>query len=73
MKPTTKQLKIMREYWEKLQSAQGKFLGEVRRLENLMSRDCMIKDMEFFMVDNDYVGIGDGARKLELTQREKLD
>ena len=63
----------MREYWKRLKSEQNDFLGVVYKLEKSMSKDCMIKDMEFFMVDNDYVGIGDGSRKLELTQRESLD
>jgi hypothetical protein len=73
LKPTNKQLKIMREYWSILQNAIDIFYGTVGKLEREMSKEVGIKDMEFFQSDNEFVGIGNYDRTLKLIQRNELE
>jgi len=73
IKPTKKQLKIMKLYWEKLQELESEFFGQVGELEEQLSHEINIKDIEFFSCDGAYVGIGNVERTMKLIQREKLE
>ena len=73
IKPTKKQMKILRLYWAMFKAEQDILWGRMGDLERAMSKATKIKDLEFFMVDNDWVGIGQYDRKMALIQREKLE
>jgi len=73
IKPTKKQLKIMKEAWEQLQKDEDTFSGLVMATEKWMEKETGIKGLEFFMCDNGYVGIGNADRTMKLIQREKLE
>jgi hypothetical protein len=72
-KPTKKQLGIMSLYWKMFQAEEATFWGRMGDLEREMSKKAKIKDLEFFQCDNEFVGIGQSDRKMELIQREKLE
>ncbi len=69
---TKKQLKIMRKHWKLFQEIRGAFFKNVYNIETNMSKECGIENMEFFMVDNDYVGIGNGDRTMKLVHDTEL-
>jgi len=73
VKPTEKQLNIMKLYWSMLQTELSLFYGKVGQLERDMSDATMIDSLEFFQVDNDFVGVGNYDRTLKLIQREELE
>ena len=68
VKPTNKQIEIMQEHWLKMQKEYNKFHDMVRIIEKEMERKTGIKGIEFFMCDNDYVGIGNADRKMKVIQ-----
>ena len=71
--PTKKQLGIMSLYWKMMQAESSNFWVKVGDLERAMSKKTKIKDLEFFQVDGEFVGIGQFDRKMALIQREKLE
>jgi hypothetical protein len=73
IKPTEKQLNIMKLYWSMLQTELSLFYGRVGKLERDMSDATKIDTLEFFQVDNDFVGVGNYDRTLKLIQREELE
>ena len=75
IKPTKKQLKIMKEAWEQLQKDEDTFSGLVMATEKWMEEKTGIKDIEFFRSPDDgcYCGIGNAERTMKLIQREKLE
>jgi hypothetical protein len=73
IKPTEKQLKIMKLYWAMLQTELSLFYGKVGQLERDMYKDTKIQGLEFFQCDNEFVGIGDYDRTMRLLQRTELD
>jgi len=66
IKPTKKQLIIIKQYWKKLQELESKFLMRVRTLEAEMEKDTKIKNIEFFSCDGGYVGVGNADRTMDL-------
>lgn len=69
MKPTRTQRKVIRRYWEKLQTLSHKYYAEVHTLEIEMERDTGIDGIEFFQGECEgYVGIGTVDREMELIQ-----
>ena len=66
--PNKKQLKIIKEYWRQLQEDHNDFFELVSLLEENMSTEAGIKDLEFFMCDNEYVGIGNADKSMKLIQ-----
>ena len=73
IKPTEKQLNLMKLYWAMLQTELSMFYSRVGQLEKDMSDDTKIDGLEFFQSDNDFVGVGNYDRTLKLTQREELE
>ena len=73
LKPTKKQLKVMKLFWAMLQTEISLFYGKVGKLERDMSDGTLIDGLEFFQSDNDFVGVGNYDRTLNLIQREELE
>jgi hypothetical protein len=73
IKPTKKQMAMLKAYWSQLMDDQAVFHSLARNMEKLMSRDVGIKGLEFIKVDGDYVGIGNSKRTMELLQGEDLE
>ena len=73
IKPTEKQLNLMKLYWAMLGCEETRFYAKVYKLEKKMREDTGIDDLEFFQVDNDFVGIGNIERTMALIQREQLE
>jgi hypothetical protein len=71
--PTKKQLEVMKHYWTILQIELSLYYAKVGKLERDMSKDVGIGDLWFFQCDNDFVGIGNIDRTMELIQREELE
>jgi len=66
IKPTVKQLIIIKQYWQKLKEAESEFIEKVMGIETDMETATGIKDIEFFMADNEYVGVGNADRTIDL-------
>jgi hypothetical protein len=73
LKPTKKQLWAMKLFWNMLKQEENIFYSKVSKLENSMAANTGIEDIEFFMVENEFVGIGNTSRTLKLIQQEELD
>lgn len=73
LKPTKKQIEIMKLYWAMLRQEQSRFFHKVSKLEDSMSEKTGINSLEFFMNDNDFVGIGNRERSMKLFQQEELE
>ena len=72
IKPNKKQLKLMKGAWEWLRLEQDEFYSKVQKIEERLSIVTGIPDLEFFMCDNEYVGIGNVGRTMKLIQWENL-
>ena len=74
MKPTKKQLKILRQYWTKLMIEVDYFFKRIDNVELLMRADkeLGIKDVMVFWSDGEIVGIGNESRSMKLLQEEEL-
>ena len=68
IKPTKKQLVIMKDGWKQLQAEEDKFYQKVVAVEKWIEIETGIKGVEFFMCDNSYVGIGNVDRTMKLVQ-----
>ena len=69
----TKQLiDKLKPFWAQLEKLEDEFSGKVMKLETKMQKATKIKDIEFFMVDGDYVGIGDMGRTMPLIHRHEV-
>lgn len=73
IRPTKKQLEVFKLYWAMLQSELTLFYAKVGELENEMSVISEIDGLNFFQVDNDFVGIGNYERTMKLIQKEELE
>lgn len=73
IKPSKKQLSIIRLYWKMFQAEYANFWGKLGDLEEKMSKETGIKDLEFFQSDGDWVGIGNGSRTMGLIHGEDLN
>lgn len=72
IKPTKKQLAIMKLYWDMFQAEQSILWARIGELEKEMSKKVGIEELEFFQCDNDWVGIGQGKREMRLIHGEDL-
>lgn len=68
IKPTKKQLAIIKEYWDKFKVEESIFWKRVMYLEQLMSEETDIEGLEFFYADNECVGVGNVSRSMKLIQ-----
>jgi len=76
IKPTAKQLEIIKLYWKMLCAEQDKLWLMIGELERKMSKETGIKDLEFIqdsMFDGEWVGVGNVDRTMGLLQREDLE
>jgi hypothetical protein len=72
IKPTKKQLKIIKLYWNMFKAEETAFWGKIEELERKMSKETSIKDLEFFWSDNRCAGIGNIDRTMGLIHGEEL-
>ena len=73
IKVTKSLIKKLRPYWHEFELLHEEFLGKTYQLEQKMSKDLEINDLEFFQCDGDYCGIGNVNRTLPLILAEKLE
>jgi hypothetical protein len=73
IKPTKKQLELMKLYWGMFKAEEAIFWSRVGELERKLSTETKIKDIEFFYSDNECVGIGDYNREMKLIHRGELE
>lgn len=74
--PTKKQLDIIKANWKIFKEIEGAFHKNIYALENKMSKETGIKDLEFFkddMCGGDWCGVGNVSRTMKLLQREELE
>jgi len=73
LKPTKKQLEVMKKFWAILRVELEEFNMKVSELEENMQKETKIEDIEFFNTDGSYVGIGNLTRTMKLFQAEELE
>ena len=73
IKVTKELIKKLKPYWEQLEVLQCEYIGKVFQLEEKMSKEVGIKDLEFFMCDGEYVGIGNIDRTMKLIHGYQLE
>ena len=71
IKPTKKQMKILKEGWKQMKMDYDTFWGLVSLTEEWMEKETGIEGLEFFQCDNDFVGIGNSSRTIDLIQMEE--
>jgi hypothetical protein len=69
---TKEQLEVVKLYWAMLQQELTIFYSRVGDLERKMSKEVEV-DLEFFQVENDFVGVGDYNRRMKLIHQEELE
>jgi len=62
----------LKPFWAQLDELEDEFSGKVMKLETKMQKATKIKDIEFYMVDGDYVGIGNVNRTMPLIHRHEV-
>lgn len=73
LKPTKKQLEILKQYWFYLSKITEEYYMDVEDLEKKMSEKTGIENIEFFSCDGDYCGIGNQSRTMKLIHQEELE
>ena len=76
IKPTRKQLKVMRECWAQLKLDETAYYDTVRSNEVWMEKETGIKGIEFVrdeMMGGEWVGVGNGDRTMRLVQNKELE
>ena len=76
IKPTAKQLEIIKLYWKMLCAEQDKLWMRIGELERAMSKETGIVDLEFIqdsMFGGEWIGVGNVDRTMMLLQREDLE
>jgi hypothetical protein len=76
IKPTKKQLEVIKLYWKMLKAEQDKLWMRVGELERTMSKETGIVDLEFIqdsMFGGEWVGVGNVDRTMSLLQGETLE
>jgi len=72
IKITKRQLKIIKGAWLWLNMEQSSFYDKIRFIEEKLAEVTGIKDIEFFMADGEYVGVGNISRTMKLIDGEDL-
>ena len=69
-----KLIKKLQPYWAEYLDASDRFMERIGRIEERMKRDktIAIKDIEFFWVEGNIVGIGNTSRTLKLIHDSEL-
>jgi hypothetical protein len=73
LKPTRKQLLLIKEAWKRFQYIEECFYQSIGKLEDKIAKETGIKDIIFFNSDGDWCGIGNKSRSMKLLQREDLE
>ena len=76
IKPTKKQLEVIKLYWKMLKAEQDKLWLRIGELERAMSKKTGIVDLEFIqdsMFGGEWVGVGNVDRTMSLLQGETLE
>lgn len=75
IKPTKKQLEIMKLYWRMFQAETAIYWGRIGDLEREMSKRTGIKDMEFIhdSMCIGWCGVGNYDRTMRLIHGEELE
>jgi len=76
IKPTKKQLEVIKLYWKMLKAEQDKLWLRIGELERAMSKETGIVDLEFIqdsMFGGEWVGVGNVDRTMSLLQGETLE
>ena len=66
-------IKKLKSYWKQLGELEDDFRNKVDILEKIMQENINIPGIEFFMVDGDYVGIGNATRTVKLIHSFELE
>ncbi len=73
MKATKKQLQIIKRYYQLFREVEAQYYAEMGILEVRIEKATGIKGIEFFFCDNEFAGIGNADRTLDLIHREELE
>lgn len=63
----------LKPFWRELQSLENKFYNEMQKIEKRMAITVKINDIEFFMSDGYYCGIGNNTRTMRLIHDNELE
>lgn len=72
-KKTKKLIAQLKPYWKAYRKLSGEFHRKVYALEKQMSKEMGVKNMQFFMCDNEVVGIGNLNRTMDLVHGRDLE
>jgi len=73
IKVTKALIKKLKPYWESLKAMDDLYRTAVYGLEKKITKKIGIKGIEFFMGDNEYVGIGNVDRTMRLIFGQELE
>jgi hypothetical protein len=73
VKITKKQKELIKNYWHQLKDIKSEFDSRVSDLEKELEREVNVEGIEFFMCDNEYVGVGNADRTMRLIQTDELE
>jgi hypothetical protein len=73
IKLTKEQIPKLKPYIKAYRELEDEFYGKVFKLERKMSKEFNIIDMEFFISDNEMVGIGNVERTMGLINIETIE
>lgn len=73
LKPTKKQLEIMKLYWAMLQQEEVHFQARVFEMERSLSNATGLEDLIFFKCAGEFCGIGNESRTMKLIHNIELE
>ena len=72
-KTTPQLIKKLKSYWVNFRLIEDEYWESIKELEDKMSKELKIPEMEIFHSDGGVVGIGNAPRSLQLIHRESLE
>ena len=66
-------IRRLKKYWKAAMILQEKFYEELSKLEKMMEKDTKIKEIEFFIIEGEIVGIGNAQRTMRLIHAHELE
>ena len=72
IKVTKKLIKQLKPYWERAKEIELLYLHAINQIEEEMSKDLGIEDLEIFHCDGQ-AGIGNGERSMRIIHAEELE
>jgi hypothetical protein len=73
IKVDKKLLNKFKPYWKDFQGIEADFYKKIGNLERKMSKELKIDNLEIFVSDSEYVGIGNYERTMRLIHRFELE